>query len=433
MKKRFSGNIIKLIISSLFTVIILAISAIILIQLLGPSLLGRFISIYIIPSMLIRLTMLGSRKTAISQLLKNKYSDNEVVSSLLFIWIFSSTMAIAICMINFAVMKHADMTPLTHFFILAAIPLRLFIVYSITVFFGKTKLNFSSLFKLLPDLLNVIIIFFLIYSEKLSINGAIIAYFLSSLLVAIICFIIIIQYFKIKFEFNKKIIKELSSVGLVSALAFFVMQLNYRFDIVLLYKYTSSHDVGIYAIGTAFSFLIWLLPDTIGLIVRKKASHAENFIVLQNEIAGLLRISILSGILSGIILYFVSPFLITLLFGNEYKDSGIILQNILPGIFFFIIFRTLHSLFNYAWKPSLIIAVFTPTLIINILLNIYLIPLYGSIGAAWASNISYTIGAIIILIVFSYKMKISLIKIFSFNIHDFKFLKKLTKIGSREN
>ncbi len=433
MQKKLSRGIIKVLISSVFALVLIAVSGIILVRILGPTQIGRLISIYIIPSMLIRLTMLGSRKTAISHFAKSRYSDNEIVSSLFFIWIFSSFMAILICMVNFAIMQHADMTPLTHFFILATIPLRLFIVYSITVFFGKTKFNFSSLFKLLPDLLNLFILFLFIYSSTLTINGAIITYFFSSLLVAVLSFFLLIKHFNIKFEYNKQIIKELSSFGFITALAFFIMQLNYRFDIILLYKYATNYDVGVYALGTAFTLALWLIPDTLGLIVRKKTSNAANPVLLKYEIAGLLRFSLILGMITTVIMFFLAPFIITFIFGNEYKESAIIFRNILPGVFFFIIFRTLSGLMQFLWKPSIIIKIFVPTLIINILLNLYLIPLHGSIGAAWASNISYTTGAIATLIVFSYKMKISLLEIFSFSPDDFGFIKKLTKIGNRKN
>lgn len=431
MQKKTSNKII--LISSVFTVLLLVISSIILIRFLGPAQVGLFISIYLIPSMLIRLTMMGSRKTVITHLVKGIYSDNEIVSSLFFLWIFSSTMAIGICMINFAIMQHAEMTPLTHFFILATIPLRLFIVYSISVFFGKTKFNFSILFRLLPDLFSVLIIFILVFTGKLTITGAIITYFFLSLIFALFCFILMVKLFNIRFKYNKVIIKELSSIGLISALAFFIMQLNYRFDIILLYKYTSNYDVGIYALGTAFTMFLWIIPDSIGYIVKKKISEDSSPVVLLHEILSLIRGSLILGFITTVIMYFLAPFIVTFIFGNKYQESVEILRNILPGVFFFMFFRTLRSFLYVLWKPDIIIKILVPTLIINIVSNIYLIPIYGSIGAAWASNISYILGGIATIIVFSYKMKISLIKIFSFNLHDFLILKKVTKIGTRKN
>ncbi len=433
MQKKISNDILKFLLSNIFTLVLLAVSGIILVRILGPSQTGRFISIYIIPSMLIRLTMLGSRKTAITHFGEKTYSDNEIVTSLLFIWIFSSLMAVIICTANFAVMQHADMNTLTHIFVLSTIPLRLFIFYSISVFVGKTKYNFSNIFKLLPDLLNFIILLVFIAYGTINIKGAIVAYFFSSLVVAVICFLMLIKHFKIKFEFNKKIIKSLSTVGFINALTLFVMQLNYRFDIVLLYKYSTNYQVGIFALGTALAIVIWIIPDTIGLIVRKRILKAINPILIKHEIAGFLRVSLLLSILVSFIMYFLASFIFTLVFGESFKESTVIFRTILPGVFLFIIFRSLSGVLHLLCNPGIIIKIFVPVLIVNVILNLLWIPLYGGVGAAWASNVSYALGAITTLIVFSQKMKISLIDIFKFSFNDFSFIKKLSKIGSRKN
>jgi O-antigen/teichoic acid export membrane protein len=433
MQKKNSNEILKFLLSNIFTLVLLAVSGIILVRILGPSETGRFISIYIIPSMLIRLTMLGSRKTAITHFGEKSYSDNEIVSSLLFIWIFSSLMAVIICTANFAIMQHADMNAITHIFVLSTIPLRLFIFYSISVFVGKTKYNFSNIFKLLPDLLNFIILLVFVSSGNLNIDGAIVAYFFSSLFVAVVCFLMLIRHFKIKFEFNKEIIKSLSTVGFINALTLFVMQLNYRFDIVLLYKYSTTYQVGIYALGTSLALVIWIIPDAIGLIVRKRISKAINPINIKNEIAGFLRVSLVFGILISVIMYFIAPLIFTLIFGDSFKESTVMFRNILPGVFLFIIFRSLNGFLHLVCMPGIIIKIFVPILIVNVILNILWIPLYGGVGAAWASNVSYSLGAITTLIVFSKKMKISLIDIFKFSVSDFSFIKKLSKIGSRKN
>ena len=123
----------------------------------------------------------------------------------------------------------------------------------------------------------------------------------------------------------------------------------------------------------------------------------------------------------------------TLIFGDSFKESTVMFRNILPGVFLFIIFRSLNGFLHLVCMPGIIIKIFVPILIVNVILNILWIPLYGGVGAAWASNVSYSLGAITTLIVFSKKMKISLIDIFKFSVSDFSFIKKLSKIGSRKN
>jgi Na+-driven multidrug efflux pump len=91
----------------------------------------------------------------------------------------------------------------------------------------------------------------------------------------------------------------------------------------------------------------------------------------------------------------------------------------LPGIVIFVLPRILNSRFAGKGQPKVLIAIFLPALIANIILNFLWIPSYGALGAAWASNVSYAIGAITILIVYSAKMKVPFRDIFRFQRSDF--------------
>jgi len=422
MQKKFANDIIKVLLNNFLTGILILVSGVILARILGPAYSGRIISIYIIPGLLIQLTILGSRQSAIFHLGKKHYSDEQIVSSLLFIWIFFSFLAVIISIINFAIIKHADLTILTYVIILSAIPLRLFIVFAVSIFLGKAKFNFFNLFTLLPELMNFIIIVAFALLKILSIQGFVFSYFCSSLFVALLCFLKLKQIVKIKFNYNKKIIRSVTLLGLVNAIALFIMQLNYRIDIVFMYKYTTPFAVGIYALGASFAGIIWQIPDAMGLVVKSRVASALNPVNLRYELSSLLRISIILGIISTVTMYFLAPYVIPLFYGEAFKSSVTIFQTILPGIFTFVIFRTISGVITGMGKPGIIIKIFVPALIVNIVLNLFWIPVYGGVGAAWASNVSYSLGALATLIVFSRKMKISLAKIFKFNLADFSFI-----------
>jgi O-antigen/teichoic acid export membrane protein len=100
----------------------------------------------------------------------------------------------------------------------------------------------------------------------------------------------------------------------------------------------------------------------------------------------------------------------------------------LPGIIFFVIPRILNSRFAGVGKPQLLLWVFVPALLVNAALNFWLVPLYGGIGAAWASNVSYIGGAISLIVLFSVKMNFPLNEILIFRSSDFAvFTKYLPK------
>jgi Na+-driven multidrug efflux pump len=104
----------------------------------------------------------------------------------------------------------------------------------------------------------------------------------------------------------------------------------------------------------------------------------------------------------------------------------------LPGILMFVIARILSGRFAGAGEPGLLIKIFVPALFINILLNLLWVPEYGGNGAAMATNISYTLGAIGMLVAFSIRTKIPFMEIVRYKKSDFRFLKQsLTRFRKR--
>lgn len=104
-----------------------------------------------------------------------------------------------------------------------------------------------------------------------------------------------------------------------------------------------------------------------------------------------------------------------------------IIQYILPGILFISTYRILSSRLSGIGKPQISIYVFFPALIINVLLNLWWIPAYGALGAVMASNVSYTIGTIAYIFIYSKIVGMPVHRIFAFQKSDFAFIKEMRK------
>jgi O-antigen/teichoic acid export membrane protein len=79
-------------------------------------------------------------------------------------------------------------------------------------------------------------------------------------------------------------------------------------------------------------------------------------------------------------------------------------------------------------KPQVAIYAFLPALVINFIANLYLIPRFGGIGAAWATNISYGIGSVAFIVVYSRLIKMPLGEILKLRKSDFYFLRDVKKL-----
>jgi O-antigen/teichoic acid export membrane protein len=124
-----------------------------------------------------------------------------------------------------------------------------------------------------------------------------------------------------------------------------------------------------------------------------------------------------------ILIWLIIPWLLPLVFGEKFMPSVAIVRWMLPGILMFAIVRILSGRFAGKGEPFILICIFVPALLLNILLNFIWIPAYGGVGAAWASNVSYSAGAIALLTIFSIRMHIPFREILRYRSTDFTFLK----------
>jgi O-antigen/teichoic acid export membrane protein len=166
-----------------------------------------------------------------------------------------------------------------------------------------------------------------------------------------------------------------------------------KIDQVMLGNMVGDREVGKYAAAIRFSEIWYFVPTAIcssvfpAIIQAKQKSEKEYKQRLQQlyDLMAWISLSI------AIPMTFVSGYLITTLLGKEYIESAPILAlHIWAGLFVFL------GLASNQWLMTENFTQFsfaTTSLgaLTNVFLNLYLIPLYGGIGAALATVISYAV------------------------------------------
>jgi O-antigen/teichoic acid export membrane protein len=138
-------------------------------------------------------------------------------------------------------------------------------------------------------------------------------------------------------------------------------------------------------------------------------------------------VALLAMLIACVILFVLSPYLLPAIWGEKFRPSIMTIQYILPGILFISVYRILHSRLAGIGKPQVSIYVFTPALILNILLNLWWIPLYGAFGAVMATNASYSLGTLAYVFVYSKIVKMPVAEMFRYRKNDFAFIKEMKK------
>ena len=214
---------------------------------------------------------------------------------------------------------------------------------------------------------------------------------------------------------------------LILKVNFFIIQLNYRLDILFIEKLKDATEVGLYSLGVSIAEQLWQLPLAISIVVFSRTANAEDQSEMTSMTTALLRLSFLFSIIVAVSLYFLVPYVIPWVFGDEYIPSIRIIQLILPGVIMVVIFRILSGQIAGLGKPEVALYIFLPALVLNIILNLLWIPAYGGEGAAMATNVSYTAGSLGYMIAYSRIVKVPLKEIIKYRKSDFTQVKQLIK------
>jgi O-antigen/teichoic acid export membrane protein len=164
--------------------------------------------------------------------------------------------------------------------------------------------------------------------------------------------------------------------------------LEMRQDIVLLGLLASAAGVGVYTVGVSLAELLFYAPQTIAaaLTARSLQEGAESGAALTAQITRLLTAFLL---VAAVGLALLARPLVVAVFGAAFAESAAVIVILVPGI----------VVWGIASQPGAYLATHgrlfprmsTATLLLNLTLNLALIPTLGARGAAIATAISYSI------------------------------------------
>lgn len=400
---------------------------VILSRVLGAAGFGLYSSIIVVPVMVIGFTQLGIRRSAIYHIGLKKDPEKNIVSALFILLLISSILSILICSLIYLYSESNNYNPMLVGIVLLTIPLLLGNVFAGGFFLGKQEIRRANYLNAAPSVINLVFVVLFVLFLKWSVLGAFIAVSLANLFTfAFVCrTLVVTDHYRITWKYHEPLMKSMVHLGIMNALAIFIMQLNYRFDILMLKKLSTLEQVGFYSLATQIAEQVWHIPYAIETIIMSRSANSTDNQFVNKTVASIFRVSLLIGIIGCLIMFFLSPFLIPLIFGKEFVQSVPLIQAILPGILLLVAFRILNSRLIGMGKPQNAIWTFLPALLLNVGLNLLWIPKYGALGSAWATNVSYGAGSLVFIFLYAHKIKMSVAEIFTYRKSDFYFFRDL--------
>ena len=248
------------------------------------------------------------------------------------------------------------------------------------------------------QVLRILIALLLILLVSATANGAILGSTLGFALASLSAYLLLrrggISMARRSFEAFRRVLVFSIPVSVTSVAAFALAYV----DILLLGVFQPPQEVGIYSaasptsrLGLAFASALTavLLPRVASLKAGNSTSEIRANV--KRSYAMLLP---LLGAITVVALLFAEP-IIVLLFGSAYAEAANPFRILSVGSLFYGMFTVNSGVFQGLGKPSLPMKILCAAAAVDVLLNLALIPSYGTTGAAVASSASLTIAGLV--------------------------------------
>jgi O-antigen/teichoic acid export membrane protein len=426
LKKSLTTEILG-VFSTNFSVIVLGLlTGIITSRVLGPEGKGVFTSILVVPVMIQSLCEMGLRQSTMYYLGRGMFDEKRYIRSVFGLYLLTTSLSIALTIYIYSLLDNPAYTVSNRSLALLTLPINLLLTYSGGVFLGKDLITKFNRQNWVPTVFGLFGIIVFVWMMKLGVWGALLSLVLSNAFVLLFNLKYMIkEYGWIKPLFDFRIIKAILKLGIVYGVSLFVIQMNYNVNILLLERLSTAQEIGFFSVGASIAQQLWQLPAALGVVILSKSATTRDQDRLSDNVLKLLRLTLLTGILLAILMFFAIPVLLPIVYGQAFIPSVRVVQAILPGVVIMIAFKVLNSRLAGLGKPYYALYVFGPTLILNIALDVFLIPRYHAVGAAMASNICWFVSGIIFVLIYASKTGVSPKEMFACKKSDFSFLKQL--------
>ncbi len=218
--------------------------------------------------------------------------------------------------------------------------------------------------------------------------------------------------------------------GFISMLTTLMLTLNYRVDVLMMgYMFgITDAEIGFYSLGVSLSEYGWLIPDAFRevLFSRTAKDDAIGEVTMSMKVNLYLTFFMIAGILV------LGKPAILLLAGSEYLPAYSVTVMMIVGIVPMSYFKIIGTLLLAQGKKYVYLFMLTGSVVANILTNLLTIPLWGKMGAAVSSVVSYTVAGGLFLAYYVRMYGVPVRDVFLFKPEEIAMLRgKLSRVKAR--
>jgi O-antigen/teichoic acid export membrane protein len=187
--------------------------------------------------------------------------------------------------------------------------------------------------------------------------------------------------------------------GVKSYIQTLAAHLHYRIDLYLIALLLNPEQVAFYSIAVNMTHPILQIPEAIGTVIFPKLAGSSDA-QAHERTAVTCRHTLFATIVAAIVYAGIGSQVMVLFYGDRYAPAIPPMFMMLPGIIMISLYQILTRNFTSRNKQQINIVSAGVALAVNITANLILIPRLGIVGAALSTAISYSLAALILLVVF---------------------------------
>jgi O-antigen/teichoic acid export membrane protein len=197
---------------------------------------------------------------------------------------------------------------------------------------------------------------------------------------------------------SPRLLAEQLSFGGRTVVGTLAERLHFRANTFLLNALVSVAATGVFSVALGLAETLWYLPTSFGLVLFSRAVRGGR--ESASIASAMTRTMLALMVVVAVPLWLIAPTAVELVYGAPFREAGVALQIMLPGVLAYSVVAVLSNPIIAWGAPGRLTAVLVSGLIANLAANLVLIPEFGINGAALASTISYTFTAALTLILY---------------------------------
>ncbi|MDR0735656.1 MAG: polysaccharide deacetylase family protein [Zoogloeaceae bacterium] len=367
---------------------------ILLARLLGPADRGLFALLNTLPDLIAALTC-GGLNTAVGYQTARRHPISVLLTQLL---VYGCLFATLVTLSGVAALRWfggdfdltrqlAEQLGGMAWLLLLAVPLTVCKGGLLTLHNADGRVGVFNVLRLLESLtpLLLFIIFWLLLPSALMAA-------LGSWLIGLACVVAVggfwlARFYPLRFCWRPDQQKELLRYGAYSHPEVLFQQLLLRADYLLIAAILPPAALGHYAMASAAAELLLIIPEAVTTPLMKRLLQQDDGIEKLTPLALRLTATVMFSACAGMAL--IGEWLIVTLFGEDYAPAYPALLALLPGLFGLCYVSILRLDLLGKQRPGSLSLMAAAAAALNLLLNFWLIPHMGIVGAGIASSVAY--------------------------------------------